>query len=176
MKVIKLAIFSFIFLFTIVFLISLLFPSNVRVSRAVDIKAPKDSVLTMIGDVSNWKSWYPRMDSSKPLYADGHLVGMTLDDTDPAGPTYIRLESKTADEVTAVFTGNKIKPVLNTWKLIDHPHTDSITVQWYMDFNLRWYPWEKFASLVLEKSNGRRMEEGLNNLKKHLAEHLSSNN
>jgi hypothetical protein len=35
-----------------------------------------------------------------------------------------------------------------------------------MDFHLRWYPWEKFASLLLEKSYGPRMEQGLATLKR----------
>jgi hypothetical protein len=35
-----------------------------------------------------------------------------------------------------------------------------------MDFHLRWYPWEKFGSLLLEKSYGTKMEMGLMSLKK----------
>jgi hypothetical protein len=35
-----------------------------------------------------------------------------------------------------------------------------------MDFRLRWYPWEKFSSLLLEKRYGPMLENGLDNLKK----------
>jgi hypothetical protein len=35
-----------------------------------------------------------------------------------------------------------------------------------MDFHLRWYPWEKFASLLFEQSYGPKMEQGLGNIKK----------
>ncbi|PZR26980.1 MAG: hypothetical protein DI535_12475 [Citrobacter freundii] len=169
MKAIKLAVFSFVFLFLVVFLISLLIPSHVRVSRATDINAPKDSVMAMIRDAGRWKNWYPRIDSAKPLYVDGKLRGLTLDDKDPKGATYLQLEKESADEVTALFVGNRIKPVLNTWRVIEHPDSRTLTLQWTMDFQLRWYPWEKFASLVLEKSNGQRMEIGLANIKKRVS-------
>jgi len=175
MKVIKLAILSFVFLFVLIFLISLLIPSHIVVSRATDIDAPRDSVMAMIRDAGRWKGWYPRIDSAKPLYVEGKLRGLLLDDKDPKGPTYLQLETESVDEVTALFVGNKIKPVLNTWKVIGHPDSGTLTLQWSMDFQLRWYPWEKFASLVLEKSNGQRMEIGLANIKKSSEINLSSN-
>jgi hypothetical protein len=179
MKVVKLAIFSFVFLFTIVWLISLLIPSEVRVSRATDIRADKGSVLAMIKDVNRWKEWYPNLDSFdgvKPITKDGKLVGLILDNKDPDKPVFLELENVGRDEVTAFFEGQRIKPVLNTWKVLEHPDKGLITLQWSMDFKLRWYPWEKFASLVLEKSNGQRMEFGLANIKKRLSTDLSSNN
>jgi hypothetical protein len=37
-----------------------------------------------------------------------------------------------------------------------------------MDFKLRWYPWEKFSSLLLEKRYGPVMEQGLAKLKKSI--------
>jgi hypothetical protein len=39
------------------------------------------------------------------------------------------------------------------------------TVQWYFDFVFRWYPWEKFSSIVYDKQLGPAMEKSLNNLK-----------
>ena len=60
------------------------------------------------------------------------------------------------------------RSILNGWKCISHAGSDSTTLQWYMDFHLRWYPWEKFASLLFEQSYGPKMEQGLGNLKKIL--------
>jgi hypothetical protein len=39
-------------------------------------------------------------------------------------------------------------------------------VQWYFDFHLHWYPWEKFSSLLLESQVGAPMERSLDKLKK----------
>ncbi|MBN8876075.1 MAG: SRPBCC family protein [Sphingobacteriales bacterium] len=176
MRGLKLIILSFVFLFTVVWLISLLIPSRVRISRAVNIHANKDSILSMVKDPMHWKEWYPGLDSSKPLYVEGRLKGAILSDKDPQHPVYLELEKETADEVTALFVGGRIKPVVNTWKTISYAHSDSLTLQWYMDFQLRWYPWEKFASLLLEKSYGPPMEKGLSDIKKSVQADLSSNN
>jgi hypothetical protein len=56
-------------------------------------------------------------------------------------------------------------PVLNSWQLHRFPASDSITLQWYMDFKLQWYPWQKFSSLFYENTYGNLMEQGLKNIK-----------
>ena len=59
MRFIKLAILSFIFLFLVVTAISLLIPSHIRISKAINIAPPKDSVLALIGDQNRWPQWHP---------------------------------------------------------------------------------------------------------------------
>ena len=65
MRYIKLVLFSVIILFLLMTAISLLFPSTVIVSRAVNISRPKDSVFTYIKDMNGWKQWIDGMD--KPV-------------------------------------------------------------------------------------------------------------
>jgi hypothetical protein len=43
-----------------------------------------------------------------------------------------------------------------------------LVLQWYFDIKLRWYPWEKFGSIVFDKQLGPPMEKSLANLKKLL--------
>jgi hypothetical protein len=57
------------------------------------------------------------------------------------------------------------RPIISGFKIIRHQQGDSATLQWYMDFELRWYPWEKFRSLFYENIYGLQMEQGLLNLK-----------
>lgn len=124
--------------------------------------------MAQIKDAARWKNWQPGLDTAKLLYAEGTVKGVILDDKDPVNPVYIILDKTDTNEVTAQFITSTMKPVVNGWKMITYPNTDSVTVQWYMDFHLRWYPWEKFGSLLFEKSYGARMEQGLTNLKKIL--------
>lgn len=45
----------------------------------------------------------------------------------------------------------------------------SVTVvQWYFDFTFKWYPWEKFSSIIYDKQLGPQMEQSLLNLKRLL--------
>ena len=43
---------------------------------------------------------------------------------------------------------------------------ETTIVQWYMDFPLRWYPWEKFGSILYDKQIGPVMERSLEKFKK----------
>jgi hypothetical protein len=166
MRLIKLALLSFIILFLLITGMSLFIPSHIRISKAINIKADKDSILASISDAAKWKDWYPGLDTAKLFYEAGKVKGVMLDDKDPAHPVYIAITKVVEDEITAQFVSKKMRPVLNGWKTISYSTSDSVTLQWYMDFHLRWYPWEKFSSLLLEKSYGSKMEQGLTNLKR----------
>lgn len=162
MRFIRLFLISILVLFGIITVLSLFIPSHVRISRAVNVKANADSVRAQLSDPVQWRNWYPGLDSAQPRHENGTLTGYELGNARAS----LTLTSRTNDEVTATFTGPRLKPVINGWKLLHNP--DSLTVQWYMDFYLRWYPWEKFASLLLEKSYGPQMEQGLATLKRQV--------
>ena len=166
MHFIRLALISLVILFLVVMGLSLFIPSHIRISKATNVKASRGKVMSQLKDASNWKSWYPGLDTAKPYYVSGVVKGMILNDKDSLHPVYIAIQKEDSSEVTAQFVGKNMNPVINVWKTIENPSADSLTLQWYMDFHLRWYPWEKLASLTLEKSYGPRMEQGLNNLKK----------
>lgn len=47
-----------------------------------------------------------------------------------------------------------------------HESANITVVQWYYDFKLKWYPWEKFGSITFDQQLGPVMERSLNKLKK----------
>jgi hypothetical protein len=162
-KIFRFLIINIILLFIIVTTISLFIPSHVRISRAVNMSSSSAAVLQNVDDIAEWKYWYPGFDTLKvePLQLlEGKLVSVKIPGT------VISISNRTKDEVTAAFKSGNKNPVISGWKTIGYSHTDSLTVQWYLDFQLRWYPWEKFTSLLYEKTYGVQMEAGLNNLKK----------
>ncbi len=79
--------------------------------------------------------------------------------------TIISLKEINKEKVLASFESNGKKPVINGWRIITYQQSDSVTLQWFIDFTLRWYPWEKFSSLLYEKMYGTQMEQGLTILK-----------
>src|SRR5262249_32128501 len=124
--------------------------------------------LMMVKDPAKWKKWYPGLDSAQILTVGETVKGVILDNSDPANPVTLAITNVSDSEVTAQFSSKKMRPVVNVWRTFAYPAGDSVTVHWYMDFHLRWYPWEKFSSLLLESSYGSKMEHGLFNLKKLL--------
>lgn len=148
MRHLKLAIISIILIFLFFTGISLFIPSQVNISRAINLPAKDQSFLELIKDTSRWNQWYPGYDT---LRSKGTKVLITnFNDT----------------LITAEFSNDRAKKsITSSWQIIPYSQSDSVTLQWYLHFKLRWYPWEKFGSLLYEKSYGQHMEKALNNLK-----------
>lgn len=147
MRLIKLALISFLFFAVLIFLMSLLVPSRVRISKAINL-APTDTlVLQQVRDTLQWAQWHPAFQQGRP-------GNQTI--------------SKTADSDTLVqmtlrhVSGNRVD---NVWELHRFGASDSLTLQWYMDFHLSRWPWHRFSSLLYEGTYGKMMEQGLHNLK-----------
>ena len=76
MRLLKLAIISFIVFFLLITAISLFIPAHVRISKATDINAAKDSVMQQVNNAANWKNWYPGADTLEVLKIDGVVKGI----------------------------------------------------------------------------------------------------
>jgi len=161
MRILKLIIISIALLLLIITIISLFIPSHVTISRAVQINTSKEKVMEQLSDPVNWKSWYPGADSTEYFYDGGIIKGLILNKNKHH---YIIISSKRKDEVIATYILPH-KEIVTGWKVIPAIGSNSVTVQWYMDFHLRWYPWEKFSSFMFERIYNPQLEEGLNNLK-----------
>lgn len=156
MRLIKLAFLSIVFLFVVVTAISLLIPSHIRISKAINIYGAKDSVFDLIKDTTKWKEWHPAFipnDSARKF------------------PAINILQKSESDSEIVMHLQQVNKPeVITGWKIYQHAITDSLTLQWYMDFHLKWYPWKKFGSLFYENTYGIMMEKGLENIKARIQE------
>ena len=174
MRVIKLAILSFIFLFLLVTTISLFIPSHIRISRATDINSTKQEVMSLVSDPLKWREWYPGADSLDILYIDGKPKGVLLDSTGLLGLSIFNINDSV---VTVGEVGKTISQRMEMgWKVLSGGNENNVVTQWYMDFKLRWYPWEKFKSLFFENIYGAHMERGLANLKELSEGRRSSSN
>ena len=160
MRLVKLGIISVIVLFAVVYLMSLLIPSHIRVSRAVNISAPKDSLRAKLADFQQWKQWNELISKED----SDHVQCFTDSITSPQ--TTVIKQSVTVDTLFTTWRQQNKRSLQSTfaWQL----HGDVLIVQWYFDFQLRWYPWEKIGSIVFDKQLGPPMEKSLDNLKKLL--------
>jgi len=161
MRLIKLALISIVILFAVITGIASLLPSQVRISRAIDINAPAVKIYPQLADISAWDKWneYIR------YYHNKRWNGDTL----------------TTDEITIAITHRSDSLVEAGWRQASGDRfasgyriiaRDSLhcSLQWYFDFHLHWYPWEKFQSIVYDGQLGPVMEKSLQNLKQE-AEH-----
>ncbi|MGB3006220.1 MAG: hypothetical protein WBC06_06910 [Chitinophagaceae bacterium] len=144
MRLIKLGLISIVFFALMITGVSLFFPSHIRITKAIDIAANKDSVMAQVENISNWKNWYPGADSMKATIITAVTDSTVIASNDEPG----RKRGETS------------------WNFYYTEESNTTIVQWNMDIHLRWYPWEKFSSLLLESRYGPTMEKGLLDLKK----------
>lgn len=160
-RIIILPIISFIVLFLVITGMSLFIPSHIRISKAIKINADKEAIMEQIRDVAKWKNWYPGADSLKVFFSDGKAKGLMRDSLH----VFVEITDVNDSSVVAITTGRRLKGIVMGWNSIPGRSPVDVSIQWYMDFHLRWYPWEKFRSLTFEKTYGLQMEKGLFNLK-----------
>ena len=56
MRILKFFFLSIIVLFAVLTALSLLFPSRLRVSRAINVAAPKEKIIAAVGDLRQWEA------------------------------------------------------------------------------------------------------------------------
>src|SRR6266496_4473350 len=113
MRVIKLAILSFIFLFLLVTIIALFIPGHIRISKATNIAADDTVVYTHIKDLSKWKQWHPGL---KNIPEDEFQILKDLS-ISIRGTTISIVEKKDDEVVTEMKTGNG-RPIISGFKII----------------------------------------------------------
>lgn len=151
MRLIKLAIISIVIFFLIITAFSLMIPSRVRISRAINLHGNSDSIFSLLANRDRWKEWHPAF--------------MPSDSSGPVPPVRTVLQVQNDSQlVMQLHIGNQ-DPVINGWQIYRYQDVDSVTLQWYMDFQLKWYPWKKFSSLLYESTYGNMMQDGLQNIK-----------
>ncbi len=150
MRIIKLAVISFVFLFLLITIISLFIPSHIRISKAINIKAEKDSLFALIADTGKWHLWHPAYQRTIINTVENKIKITPLIDSDSLIAMQLNLPEK--------------KSFKSSWQVYQL-QDDSLTLRWFMDFNLNWYPWHKFSSLLYEDKYGTMMQNGLSNLK-----------
>ena len=167
MKFVKLGLLSIGGLFMLVFFISLLMPSSVAVSRAVNINAPRDSVYYLVSDLSKWKLWLENYDSSKATInrdIQGKDVQLKMDNT------RVTIIDNSPQSLKTMWQVGDAAPLPAVFEFIFHERSSTTTVHWQFNQKLGWYPWQKFAGMFSEKALGPFMDNSLQRLKQN-AEH-----
>ena len=160
MKYIKLIIISVVFLIALVTGISLLFPSKVIASRAIEVNTSADKIAYFTSDLSHWNQWMSDWKQNKVELKNN---------TAYIGTQTVRFLDKTDTKVNYEWMATGQNPYLVTfeWTLLKD---STYVIHWSFEQNVKWYPWEKFQTLLNDKLLGAKMEIEL----QHLQEAINS--
>jgi len=147
MQLIKLVIISAFAFFLLLTAFTLFIPSQIRISRAIDITAERKEVLPLVQQLDNWKSWNAYLQDSSGRFR----ISLTEISDSLVTSNWVAGDKEFASGL-AIYEARQ----------------GTITVQWYFDFRLKWYPWEKIASIVYDRQMGGPMEESLVKLKERI--------
>ena len=142
--------------------LSLLFPPHLHIARNISISSSMEKIYAVISDLHTWNKWNKMVTDSTlsnvEISADSHS-----ETSDQLG---IFLQKDSLGGIEIFWKQHDGKQFNGGFKLMQlTADSTSITVQWYFDFTFKWYPWEKFSSLVYDKQFQPLMEVSLNNLK-----------
>ena len=157
MRFLKLIGISVVILFVLVTALGLLFPSQVIVSRAVDITAPKNSILLLVKDVNSWKKWVEGMNDQTVVISSPTKAIL--------GKTDVTITSVNDSSIASTWVARNGNIQTCSINLFGDSTKVQTVVQWEFQQQLKWYPWERFASMMNDKILGTMMEKNLNNLK-----------
>ena len=133
-------------LFLFITIISLFIPSKISNASAVVINAPQEEIFAAINTIKGWEAWNPAVAKS---------------------PIKIAQVIKYSVSFTSfTFKNDDTENQLSIMPLVENQFGHQ--VQWRSFTKLKWYPWEKFRGLFLEKMIGESYKAALNALKTKL--------
>lgn len=157
-KIIKLAVISVVAFILLLTAFSALLPAHVRISRAVSITASPAMVSAMLNNCTQWEQWNEYIKSlpeksitTNSIHSKQLTVTIIYSDTSATKTIWRQANGKTFPAVFSLTAQGRFT-----------------VVQWYFDFYFRWYPWEKFSSIVYDKQLSPLMEQSLDNLKQRI--------
>jgi len=167
LRFIRFLLLSLVVLFVVSTLLSLLFPSSLRVMRDVNIAAPREKTLGVVSDLRSWTQWNEFVRSSQITHKEW------------SNPSDGKGAWMRSDQITVQETGVDTDGIALNWDLkggkqyaggisVFRTFPDSVTVQWWFDLHFRWYPWEKLGVFVYDRKLGPAMEESLTSLKQYV--------
>lgn len=167
MRFVKPVLISIIVLFLMLTALSLLFPSHIRISRAINVAATREKTYAAISELRDWDQW-------NTFIRLTDLTGISLSSPSFGKGAFVRTdqltiseEESSLDSVRFYWKQTKGRSFTNGFQLLQL-RPDSLTVQCWVDFHFRWYPWEKLGSLVYDQQFGPVMEETLAGLRRYV--------
>jgi hypothetical protein len=161
-------------LFIFITILSLFIPSKLMISRAVVINANAANAFGEISNLHNWKHWQPvfMRDSSQVSFkTDANGISNYCEWDTKGKKNIIEIVKNSNNSIAAVLKRDGEHNVQNTISILPLADSNQVQVEWNVLIKLKWYPWEKFYGIFIEKVSGQGYENALNSLKNYVENH-----
>lgn len=160
-------VFFLVVLFSLVFLVSLLLPSKVTITKSVVINAPIEKVKNQITHFGQWENWYPAFkDENVAIIRDTlESNAVTLKKDDGKNIHFVISQLK-PDVIRVDVQSPSSSASVNYEFILRQKAGNEIQVTWNVNTQLGWYPWHRISGILLDKVSGAQYESALADLKK----------
>jgi len=149
MRFLKLAIVSLLILFLLTTAIGLLFPPTAKVTRVEDIAAPYDTIYYYLNDVKYWKLWMYGADTNIITFLSARTAGTGT--VAKIGTGEATITHTTRDSIYMTWKSEKGNVQNSAFILRNNDAQKTVTVQWFFEQKINWYPWERFGAMANDK-------------------------
>ncbi|MEJ8818822.1 SRPBCC family protein [Lacibacter sp. H407] len=182
MRLIKMFLFVLLGLFGVVTIIGLFIPSSVKISRGIIVNADSTTMYRELSDVKNWNQWLPWITADS-----GAIVQLSAVTNQPGsffrwqGVKYnsagtITIKEINPDEILLLHELKDMNDAKGGFRVRSTGAKGEVTeVLWYMEYKLRWYPWERFYGIFVDHIIGPAFEKGLEQLKNYAEQQDTDN-
>lgn len=182
MRLIKMFLFVLVGLFAVITIIGLFIPSSVKISRGVIINADSSLVYNDLKDVKNWSAWMPWVTTDS-----GALVQLSQVTNQPGSffrwkgvklnsAGTITIQAHEQDQLKLLYDLQDMNHAEGGFRIRKTGTGDNVTeVLWFMEYKLKWYPWERFYGIFADHIIGTAFEKGLEQLKAHIEQKDTNN-
>lgn len=177
LRLLKMFLFVLAGLFAVITIIGLFIPSSIKIAKGIVIKADSAEVYHELSDVKDWNKWLPWITSDS-----GALVQLSPLTNQPGsffkwkGLTYkssgtITLQQMKPGTVTTLYQLKDMHDAEGGFHIRSAGTSRQETeVQWFMEYKLKWYPWERFYGIFMDRLIGPAFDKGLEQLKTYIEE------
>ncbi len=170
MKSFKGLVFVFCGLFIVITLMSLLMPSKVMTTRSSTIASTPQLIMDQLQDLQNWKNWHPVFKNDKNIRISKNSSGAGAYAEWMKGnkKKHLQIISVSENVVRFLIKMPGENDMENKIELTKFEGSNDIQVEWAALTKLKWYPWDKFSGLFIDKITGQGYASALYDLKSFL--------
>jgi len=151
----------------VILLISSLLPNHVMTSKWVRVHASKDSILAEVRNLEGWKEWNGLLMGASDIHVSDSTMTWVSSGGDKKNT--VTIKGSTSMGLSTEISLHEGKPFNSGFSIEKRdPSMDSVQVVWFIVEELKWYPWEKFYGIFVDKLTGAGYEQALNGLKDYL--------
>ncbi|HTN07734.1 hypothetical protein [Agriterribacter sp.] len=168
MRLLKQAVIGLIAFSMILLFFSFLLPSKIRVSKSVLVHASHDSVMAALLHMERWKQWNPILQDSTAKYSIPSPRRIDWVSADGV-PNSIQLEQYAHDSIIVIIRSKNKQVFSSGFTVVSHQQDSLLTkVEWWINEDIKWYPWEKFYGLFAESFRETYMDNNLQLFKHYI--------